>query len=83
MIANLKNASPGMHHLYEALKTRPTAITEEEVAIASGQKVLSQAKMFELVGKLKMSNQTIRQAFERQIEAAAVRPDSFFVTSLI
>ena len=77
MIANLKNASPGMHRLYKALKTRPTAIMEEEVAIASGQKVLSQAKMLELVGKLETSNQTIRQAFERQIEVAAVRPDSF------
>jgi hypothetical protein len=73
MVGNLKSASPTMYRLYLAMKERsPADITEDEIAVASGQKALDQATITELIGKLESGNQTIQQAFKKQQEAVAV-----------
>jgi hypothetical protein len=57
-----------MYRPYLAMKERsPADITEDEIAVASGQ-----AKITELIGKLESGNQTIQQAFKKQQEAVAV-----------
>ena len=62
-----------MHRLYLAMKEHsPDQITVEAIAIASGKKVLDPGAMSEFLRKLESANTTIRSAFEKQVEAAAV-----------
>lgn len=64
-----------MYRLFTALKERPAdlSITEEEINIASGKKVLDsvQAKIYSKI--LETASENLRLAFEKQTQDAAVR----------
>jgi hypothetical protein len=74
MVNNLKSCAPVMYRLFTALKERPAGhpITEEEINIASGKKVLDsvQAKIY--AKNLETASENIRLAFEKQTQDAAV-----------
>ena len=73
LISNLKAVSAPMYCLYLAMKERsPDQITLEEIAVASGNKVLDPGAVSEFLRKVESSNVTIRSAFEKQVESAAV-----------
>ena len=60
-----------MYRLYLVMKEcSPAQITEEEIAVASGKKLLDPASDF--LSKLESANGKIRHAFDRQVEAATV-----------
>jgi uncharacterized membrane protein len=44
----------------------------EEIAVALGNKVLDPGAVSEFLSKVESSNVTIRSAFEKQVESAAV-----------
>ena len=61
-----------MFRLYLAMKEcSPDQITAEEIAVASGKKVLDPGATSEFLCKLE-SNEDIRCVFEKQAQAAAV-----------
>jgi hypothetical protein len=63
-----------MFQLYLAMKEcPPDGITTEDISVASGTKVLDPGAMSDWLRKFESSNMTIRTAFEKQAEAAAVR----------
>jgi hypothetical protein len=71
VVGNLKSTSSLMYRLYLAMKEcSPEQFTQEEIAIASGKKVLDPASDF--LSKLESTNENIRHAFEKQVEAATV-----------
>ncbi|KAF8235557.1 hypothetical protein L208DRAFT_1126290, partial [Tricholoma matsutake] len=69
---NLKAVLAPMYCLYLAMKEQlPDQITMEEIAVASGNKVLDPGAVSEFLHKVESSNVTIRSAFEKQVESAA------------
>ena len=68
-----------MFQLFIALKERPSdqLITEEEIRLASGEKVLDPAKAKEYFKNLKNASENIRAAFEKQAVNAAVHDLTF------
>ncbi|KAF8064935.1 hypothetical protein FPV67DRAFT_1695479, partial [Lyophyllum atratum] len=75
MVNNLKACSPPMYHFYSILKDRPAdqPVTENEIAIAAGAKVLDPIKAKEYFRNLEVASENIRAAFEKQSTNAAVR----------
>lgn len=62
-----------MYHLYMALKERsPDQITQKELDIASGRRILDPGEMSELLGTYEANSSTIQAAFQKQVDAAAV-----------
>jgi hypothetical protein len=60
LISNLKAVSAPMYRLYLAMKERsPDQITMEEIAVASGNKVLDPGAVSEFLHKLESLNMTI------------------------
>ncbi len=77
LISNLKSASAPMHRLYLILKARldtnPQAIvSEEEIELAAGRKVLNPNQATEYIKKLEVAAENIVRAFEKQAADAAV-----------
>ncbi|KAF8222045.1 hypothetical protein L208DRAFT_1324604, partial [Tricholoma matsutake] len=69
---NLKAVSAPMYHLYLAMKEQsPDQITMEEIAVASGNKVLDPGVVSEFLCKVESSNVTIQSAFKKQVKSAA------------
>lgn len=68
-----------MFQLFIALKERPSdqLITEEEIRLASGEKVLDPAKAKEYFKDLKNASENIRAAFEKQAVNAAIHDLTF------
>jgi hypothetical protein len=60
-----------MYRLYLVMKEcSPAQITQEEIEVASGKKLLDPASDF--LSKLESTNENIRRAFDKQVEAATV-----------
>ena len=73
LTGNLKSASAPMYCLYLAMKDYPyDQITSEEIAVASGNKVLDPGAASEWLCKLECNNTDIQSAFRKQVEAPAV-----------
>ena len=74
MVKNLKQASPAMYRLYKFIKERGSdnPITDEEVAIASGQMPLDSKKMKEYLDNIERSSENLRAAFQKQAQASKV-----------
>ncbi|KAF8799838.1 hypothetical protein BYT27DRAFT_7020224, partial [Phlegmacium glaucopus] len=68
MVTNLKSCSPNMYQLFTVLKGCPAdhAITQEEIELASGKKVLDAGKAKEYFHNLELSQENIQAAFNRQ-----------------
>jgi hypothetical protein len=63
-----------MYRLYLVMKERsPDQITSKEISIASGKTVLDPAEMSDLLGTYEAKSSTIQAAFQKQVDAAAVR----------
>lgn len=63
-----------MWRLYEMLTARTNSPpTSDEIAIASGKKVLDEAARVNLVRELDNASNNLKQMFEQQQEKAAVR----------
>jgi hypothetical protein len=75
LVGNLKSASPSMFRFYSILKSqRPEGhITEEEINIASGRRLLTAEASAEFLGGLEAQSENIKKAFAKQQEQAAVR----------
>ncbi|KAK0234628.1 hypothetical protein EDD85DRAFT_955455 [Armillaria nabsnona] len=76
LISILKSASAPMHCFYLILKARlntnPQAIvSEEEIELAAGRKVLNLSQATEYIKKLKVAAENIVHAFEKQAADAA------------
>jgi hypothetical protein len=61
-----------MYRVYLAMKERSDQISSDEVAIASGTKVLDMGSLTEWLGKYEKTSTTIQSAFKKQVAAAAV-----------
>jgi hypothetical protein len=62
-----------MYRLYVVMKERPpNEITADEIALASGKKILDPGALSEFLQKLESSSMTIQRAFEKQVKVAAV-----------
>lgn len=73
LIGNLKSSSSTMFRLYTILKSRPEgSITQEEIDIASGKRPLTAEASSEFLGGLEAQSESIRDAFTKQKEQAAV-----------
>jgi hypothetical protein len=73
LIGNLKLALTLMFCLYLAMKERmPDNVTQEEIMIASGWKVLNPREASKFLDELESMNSNIWHAFEKQVETAAV-----------
>jgi len=73
LIGNLKLASTPMYRLYLTMKEHSSnQITNEEILVALGQKVLDPGAVPEFIGQAESANQDIRRAFEKQVQVAAV-----------
>ncbi|KAN0131304.1 Ribonuclease H-like domain containing protein [Lactarius tabidus] len=69
VIGHLKSTSSLMYRLYLVMKEcSPAQITQEEIEVASGKKLLDPASDF--LSKLESANENIRRAFDKQVEAA-------------
>jgi hypothetical protein len=68
-----------MFRLFTAIKERPAdqPITQEEIELASGSKVLDPGKAKEYFKNLEAASENIRAAFEKQSSNAAVRMMTF------
>lgn len=68
-----------MFRLFTVLKARVDSggmpVTEDEIEIAAGRKVLDPSTASEYLAKLEQASQTIVDAFRKQVETAAVRLD--------
>lgn len=74
LTGHLKNNFPVMWRLYEMLTARTNSPpTSDEIAIASGKKVLDEAARVNLVRELDNASNNLKQMFEQQQEKAAVR----------
>ena len=75
MVNNLKACLPTMFQLFTAIKERPAdqPITQEEIELASGSKVLDPGKVKEYFKNLEAASENICTAFEKQSSNAAVR----------
>lgn len=77
-----------MFRLYEALKERPAdqPVTQEDINIASGQKVLDPTQATKYMANLEAASENIRSAFQKQVENAEVgvqNPILLFVSAYI
>ncbi|KAG2362861.1 hypothetical protein BDR07DRAFT_977819 [Suillus spraguei] len=72
LIGHIKNHFPAMFRLYLHLKLHAEPPTEEEIAIASGKKILDPTKATEYLLKLERSSSNITDAFNDQNQRAAV-----------
>lgn len=64
-----------MYRLYAAMKERsPNEVTADEIAIASGKKILDSGALSDFLQKLESTSTTIQRAFEKQVKDAAVSP---------
>jgi len=73
LIGNLKLALTPMYRLYLTMKERSSnQITNEEILVALGQKVLDPGAVPEFIGRAESANQDIRHAFKKQVQVAAV-----------
>jgi hypothetical protein len=64
-----------MYRLYVTMKEQsPDQITADEIAIASGKKILDPGALSQFLQKLESTSTTIQRAFEKQVNAAAVSP---------
>ncbi|TFK33992.1 hypothetical protein BDQ12DRAFT_669813 [Crucibulum laeve] len=71
LLGNLKTKFPAMYKLYLILKAHPTLPTEDEIAIASGKKVLNVEEASKYIMKLESALQNIIYALEQQAIHAA------------
>jgi hypothetical protein len=72
-VGNFKSASTLMFCLYLAMEEHASDnITQEEIMIASGQKVLDPGEASKFLDELESMNGNIQHAFEKQAETAAV-----------
>lgn len=73
LTGNLRAVSAPMYRLYMAMKERSSdEITHDEIAIASGKKVLDPEALSDFLQKLESTSMTIQKAFEKQVKTAAV-----------
>jgi hypothetical protein len=74
MVNNLKQASPAMFRLYKIIKERgaDSPITDDEIAIASGQMPLDSKKMKEYLDNIERTSENLRAAFQKQAQASKV-----------
>jgi hypothetical protein len=71
-----------MYRLYAALKERaPNEVTADEIAVASGKKILDPGALSDFLQKLESTSMTIQRAFDKQVKDAAVSP--LFVRSTV
>jgi hypothetical protein len=71
-----------MYRLYAAMKERsPNEVTADEIAVASGKKILDPGTLSNFLQKLESTSMTIQRAFEKQVKDAAVSP--LFVRSTV
>jgi hypothetical protein len=71
-----------MYRLYAAMKERsPNEVTADEIAVASGKKILDPGTLSDFLQKLESTSMTIQRAFEKQVKDAAVSP--LFVRSTV
>lgn len=84
LVGNLKTCSPPMYRFYLVLKNRSSGepITQEELDIASGQKVLEPGKASKFVEELESKTENIRTAFKKQAEQELVCHTSLFLYCL-
>ena len=70
-----------MFKLFTMLKDRSSEqpVTQEELDIACGKKLLDPAKAKAWFNNLEAASKNVRQAFEKQVEASAVRWGSYFL----
>jgi hypothetical protein len=70
-----------MYRLYAAMKERsPNDITADEIAVASGKRILDPGALSDFLQKLESTSMTIQRAFEKQVKDAAV---SLFLRSIV
>jgi hypothetical protein len=71
-----------MYRLYAAMKERsPNDITADEIAVASGKRILDPGALSDFLQKLESTSMTIQRAFEKQVKDAAV--SSLFLRSTV
>ncbi len=79
LVNNLKSVTP-MYNLYRILKDRDKPPTSDEIATASGKKVLDGQTEAEHLKILEMSTENIKKAFEDQKTRAAVSNQYCMIT---
>jgi hypothetical protein len=72
LIGHIKHGFPALYRLYILLKGRDKPPTQDEIAIASGRKVLDPAKATAYLDELKKASTTIVDLFHRQAEQTKV-----------
>ena len=78
LIGHLRTVSAPMYRLYVAMKERsPGEVTADEIAVASGKKILDPGALSVFLQTLESTSMTIQRAFEKQVNAAAVSPFIF------
>lgn len=71
LIGHIKTHFPPMYRLFKALKNRLAPLTNEELLIAAGKKILDQDATSEFLKKLERSSKTVIQVFNEQNLKAA------------
>ncbi len=72
LMAHLKRHAPAMFRLYELLKSRSDPPTDEEIQIASAQKVLDPQTASRYLDKLAKASRDLDAAFAHQAAQAVV-----------
>jgi hypothetical protein len=73
LVGHLRTHFPAQYRLYLILKDRADAPTDEELAIASGEKVLDAEAANAYLGQVEVASANLRSMFAKQTQENAVR----------
>jgi hypothetical protein len=73
LVGHIKTHFPAMYRLYLILKDRTDPPTDEEIAIASGEKVLDADAIDTYLGHVDIASSNLRSMFVKQTQANVVR----------
>lgn len=82
LVGHLKTHFPAMHRLYVILKDHTGSPTDEELAIASGKKVLDAEVANSYLGQMEVASANLLSMFAKQSQENAVS-EILYSSSLI
>lgn len=77
LTGHIKTHFPVMFRLYQVLQTHKEQPTEDEIAIASGKKLLDSSEASNYLLKLEKASANVLQMFSQQQQQAAVKFPNF------
>ena len=82
LIGHLKTHFPAMHRLYNILKDSTDPPTDDELAIASGKKVLDAEAANAYLGRVETASANLLSMFAKQSQENAVSKIWFLISTL-